>query len=176
MKTGKIENELDFERALITDRKLRKLSKENNKYKNIRKELRDLIEIYENENWAQNSIISDKKIKESDSAELISEKENIFIQRRKKLIKQKLKELELTQQDFGKILGHHNKSYISELMNGVSAFSLKDLVIINRLLKIELTDLIPTFLSQSDMDYISKSVEKLKNPNLKLNNDEFVLV
>ncbi|MGB1283228.1 MAG: hypothetical protein ACPG44_02070 [Polaribacter sp.] len=45
---GKIQSELDFERALITDRKLRVLSKENPKFKSVRKKLRDLIEEYEN--------------------------------------------------------------------------------------------------------------------------------
>ena len=43
-------NELDFERALIADRKLRVLAKENPKYNIIRKRLRDLIEAYENKN------------------------------------------------------------------------------------------------------------------------------
>lgn len=42
-----IQNELDFERALIADRKLRVLSKENPKFKTVRKKLRDLIEQYE---------------------------------------------------------------------------------------------------------------------------------
>ena len=44
---GKIQNELDFEKALIADRKLRVLSKEDSKYKVIRKKLRDLIADYE---------------------------------------------------------------------------------------------------------------------------------
>ncbi|MGB1283227.1 MAG: helix-turn-helix domain-containing protein [Polaribacter sp.] len=101
-------------------------------------------------NWSAESKISDKKLRESDIAELIAEKERLFIQRRKELIKQKLKKLNLTQQDFGKILGHQSKSYMSELINGISPFSLKDLVVINRVLKIKLTDLVPTFLPQSD--------------------------
>jgi len=49
---GEIKNELDFEKALIADRKLRVLSKENPKFKTIRKKLRDLIEVYENKNWS----------------------------------------------------------------------------------------------------------------------------
>jgi hypothetical protein len=47
LEIGKIQNELDFERALIADRKLRVLSKEDSKYKVIRKKLRDLIADYE---------------------------------------------------------------------------------------------------------------------------------
>ncbi len=172
IETGKIENELDFERALIADRKLRVLSKENPKFKSVRKQLRDLIEQYENQNWSSDSKISDKKLRESDIAELIAEKERLFIQRRKELIRKKLKTTNLTQQDFGKILGHRSKSYISELMNGVSPFSLKDLIVINRLLKIGLTDLVPTFLPQSDRVKIRTTIEKLDNPKLKLSKED----
>lgn len=113
IETGKIQNETEFERALIADRKLRVLSKENPKFKSVRKQLRDLIEQYENHNWSTESKISDKKILKSDIAELIAEKERLFIQRRKELIRKKLKNLNLTQQDFGKILGHQSKSYMS---------------------------------------------------------------
>jgi transcriptional regulator with XRE-family HTH domain len=175
IEAGKIQNELDFERALIADRKLRVLSKENSKYKTLRKKLRDLIEEYENQNWSAETKISDKKLRESDVAELIAEKERLFIQRRKELIRKKLKNLNLTQQDFGKILGHNNKSYISELMNGVSPFSLKDMIVINRLLKINLTDLVPTFLPQSDSEKIRTTIKKLDNPKLKLGKDDLAI-
>ncbi|MGJ8734910.1 MAG: helix-turn-helix domain-containing protein [Cellulophaga sp.] len=172
---GKIQNELDFERALIADRKLRVLSKEDSKYKVIRKKLRDLIEDYENKNWSSSSRITDKKIRESDLAELIAEKERQFIQNRKELIRKKLKNLNLTQQNLGAVLGHRSKSYMSELMNGVSPFSLKDLIVINRLLKIDLTDLVPTFLPQSDRVKIRTSIKKLDNPKLKLSKNDFEL-
>jgi len=172
---GKIQNELDLERALIADRKLRVLSKENPKYKSVRKKLKNLIEQYENQNWSSDSKISDKRLRESDVAELVAEKERLFMQRRKELIRKKLKNLNLTQQDFGKILGHQSKSYISELMNGVSPFSLKDLIVINRLLKIDLTDLIPTFLPQSDRIKIRTTIKKLDNPKLKLSKDDLAI-
>jgi transcriptional regulator with XRE-family HTH domain len=175
IETGKIQNELDFERALIADRKLRVLSKENPKFKSVRKKLRDLIEQYENENWDAESKISDKKLRESDVAELIAEKERLFIQRRKELIRKKLKNLNLTQQDFGKVLGHQSKSYMSELINGVSPFSLKDLIVINRILKIDLTDLVPTFLPQSDRIKIRTTIKKLDNPKLKLSKDDLAI-
>lgn len=165
---GKIQSELDFERALIADRKLRILSKENPRYKTVRKKLRDLIEQYESQHWSADSKISDEKLLESDVAEFLAEKERLFIQRRKELIRKKLKNLNLTQQDFGKILGHQSKSYMSELMNGVSPFSLKDLIVINRLLKIELVDLVPTILSQSEIVKIRTTIKKLDNPKLKL--------
>ncbi|AUC77807.1 helix-turn-helix domain-containing protein [Olleya sp. Bg11-27] len=175
IENGKILNELDFERAMIADRKLRVLSKENPKFKSVRKKLRDLIEQYENQNWSAESNISDKKLRESDVAELIAEKERLFIQRRKELIRKKLKNLNLTQQDFGKVLGHQSKSYISELINGVSPFSLKDLIVINRILKINLTDLVPTFLPQSDRVKIRATIKKLDNPKLKLSKDDLAI-
>lgn len=99
----------------------------------------------------------------------------MFIKRRKELIRKKLKTLNLTQQDFGKILGHNNKSYISELINGVSPFSLKDLIVINRLLKIDLADLVPTFLAQTDRMKIRTTIKKLDNPKLKLSKNDLAL-
>lgn len=173
IENGKILNELDFERALIADRKLRVLSKGNPKLNSYRKKLRDLIEQYENENWSSNSEITEDKIRESDVSALIAEKERLFIQRRKELIRKKLKNLNLTQQDFGNVLGHQSKSYMSELMNGVSPFSLKDLIVIHQILKIDLTDLIPTFLPQSDRKKIRQTIKKLDNPNLTLPEDDF---
>jgi len=175
IENGKILNELDFERAMIADRKLRVLAKENPKFKSVRKKLRNLIEQYENKNWSADSNFSDKKLRESDVAELIAEKERLFIQRRKELIRKKLKNLNLTQQDFGKVLGHQSKSYMSELINGVSPFSLKDLIVINRILKIDLTDLVPTFLPQSDRVKIRTTIKKLDNPKLKLSKDDLAL-
>ncbi len=176
LEIGKIQNELDFERALIADRKLRVLSKEDVKFKIIRKKLRDLIENYEKFNWSINTKLTDKKIQESDLAELIAEKERQFIHNRKELIRKKLKQLNLTQQDLGEILGHSSKSYMSELINGVNPFSLKDLIVLNRLLKIDLTYLIPTFLTQSDREKIKNSIQKLDNPKVKLSKDDFSLV
>ena len=175
IKNGKILNELDFERAMIADRKLRVLSKEDLNFKSVRKKLRDLIEQYENQNWSAESKISEKKLRESDVAEIIAEKERLFVQRRKELIRKKLKTLNLTQQDFGKVLGHQSKSYMSELINGVSPFSLKDLIVINRILKIDLTDLVPTFLPQSDRIKIRTTIKKLDNPKLKLSNDDLAI-
>lgn len=75
-----IQNELEFERALIVERKLRILAKENPKYKSLRKKLRDLIEEYEKKNWSDASTITDKKLKDSDYAEFIAELERRFIE------------------------------------------------------------------------------------------------
>ncbi len=176
IKIGTITNELDFERALIADRKLRVLSKENSSLKSVRKELRNIIANYENKHWSNISSISEKKLKESDTAELVAEKERVFIENRKSIIKLKLKKHAINQQEFGIILGHNSKSYMSELMNGICPFSLTDLIVINRLLKIDLTDLIPTFLPQNQRLKVRKSIERLGKPNLKLSKKDFAFV
>ena len=90
--------------------------------------------------------------------------------------RKKLKNLNLTQQDLGTILGHGSKSYMSELMNGVIPFSLKDLIVINCVIKIDLTDLVPTFSPQTDRVKTRTSIEKLDKPKLKLTVDDFKLV
>lgn len=175
IKQGKIQNELDFERALIADRKLRVLSKENPEYIPVRKKLRDLIEAWESKHWLADSEIADEKISESDLAGSIAESERQFIEKRKNLIRAKLKSLDLSQQDLGSLLGHKNKSYISELMNGITPFSLRDLIVINRLLKIDLTDLIPAFLSHNERLRIKASLEKIENTKLKLSKADLTM-
>lgn len=174
--SNKIQSELDYERTLIADRKLRILAKENHRFKAIRIKLRDLIEDYESKHWSNKSKINEQKLRESDLAESIAEFERIFLENRKTLIKSRLKKLEISQQDLGEILGHRSKTYMSELINGVSPFVLKDIVIINRLLKIDLGDLVPTFLSQKIRAKIQYSLGKLDNPKLKLSSQDFELV
>ena len=176
LKQGEIKNELDLERAQIARRKLRVLSKEDEKFKSQWKKLGKLIRDYENLNWSSSSRITEKKIRESDLAEAIAENERVFIQNRKKLIRSKLKKFGLNQQELGTLLGHRSKSYMSELVNGIVPFTLKDLIIINRLLKIELTDLVPTFLPHSERVKIRGKIEKMENPKIKLSNGDFALV
>ncbi|UII77188.1 hypothetical protein LV716_05300 [Flagellimonas sp. HMM57] len=72
---GGIRNELDLEVALVYDRLLRPMIKENPQLKAIRKRLRDTIEDYETKNWSASSTITSEQIKESDLAELNVEKE-----------------------------------------------------------------------------------------------------
>jgi len=71
-----------------------------------------------------------------------------------------MKSYDMTQTDLGVLLGH-KKSYISELINGVSQFSMKDLVIIHRVLHIELSKLIPTYLQ-------NETIEQIKNVDCSL--------
>ena len=172
---GIITNELDYERALISDRKLRLLSKENLHFKNLRTKLRDIIEKYENSEWNDVDKIDENKLLESDKAERIAELERIFLENRKQAIRKKLKELELTQENLASILGHKSKTHMSELMNGIKPFTLKDLIIINRLLKIEIAILIPVFLSKEDQIKVKEAVMKLGKPKIKLTSEDLVL-
>ncbi len=158
---GIINNELDYERALIADRKLRLLGKENVHFKNVRKKLRGIIENYENKEWIAVENIDDNKLLESEKAENLAELEKQFLETRKLEIRKKLKALEITQENLASILGHKSKTHMSELMNGIKPFTLKDLIIINRLLKIEISILIPVFLSREEQIKVNKAVEKL---------------
>ena len=80
----------------------------------------------------------------------------------------------MTQQDLGISLGH-KKSYMSELINGVSQFSLKDLVIVHRVLRIELLKLIPTYLQNETREKVKKSIIRLNKPKLKLRKKDLIM-
>ena len=64
---------------------------------------------------------------------------------------------------------------MSELMNGIKPFTLKDLIIINRLLKIDITVLIPVFLSKEDQIKVKEAVIKLDKPKVKLSINDLVI-
>lgn len=175
LQKGSISNELELEEALIIERKLRILAKENPELAESRTQLRNIIKVYENTNWSYDSIITDKKIQESDAAEILAEQERLFLANRKIKIKTKLTDLGINQQDLGIILGH-SKSYISELINGISPFSLKDLIVIHKLFNIKLEDLIPTMIPQKESDKIKSSILKINKPKLKLEKKDLVLL
>ncbi len=168
-----LENEYDLEKASLLERKLRLMIKENPDLKPIRNKLRKLIAEYEEREWSEVDKISDSKINESDKAEQIVNFEQKFIQNRKEAIRKKLKEHDMTQQDLGIILSHP-KSYMSELINGVSQFTLKDLVIIHRILGISLSILIPTFLQSDTRNKVRESLLKLNKPKLRLSTKQLI--
>ena len=93
-----ITSEFDYQRAMIADRRLRLLSKKDSAYKSIRASLRDLIEKYEKNHWKANQRISNAKFLESELAEFIAEEERAFVQMRKKIIRERLVQLNLNQQ------------------------------------------------------------------------------
>ena len=167
IESGIISNELDYDRALIADRKLRLLAKENDHFKDLRFKLRNLIEQYEKLHWSKVDQIDDKQLEESDKSEQIAKIETQFLDNRKKAIKEKLKEFDLTQENLATLLGHKSKTHMSELINGIKPFTLKDLTIINRLLGIEISILIPVFLTFEESRRLRKVVEKLDKKKLQ---------
>lgn len=169
----RLENEYDLEKASLLERKLRLMIDENPDLKPLRKKLRDLIKEYEDDKWSDFDNVTDSQIEDSNKAEEIVNYERKFITKRKEAIRKRLKEYDMTQQDLGLILSHP-KSYMSELINGVSQFTLKDLVIIHRVLKINLDILIPTFLQSETRDKLKDLIEKLNKPKLKLRKTELV--
>mgnify|MGYP006284904781 FL=1 len=167
----KLENEYDFEKAFLLDKKLRLMVKDHPELKPLRKKLRRLMSDYEDRVWSDPEKVSEEQVEESENAERTVEAERKFIKKRKEAIRKKLKEYDMTQQDLGKLLDHP-KSYISELMNGVSQFSMKDLVIIHRLFGISLKTLIPTYLQSDTRTKINETINKLNKPKLKLKKDD----
>ena len=131
IKKGFIENELDYDRALIADRNLRLLSKEDAHFKTLRSKLRSIIEQYESAEWSDADKIDDQKLIESDKSEYIAEQERLFIENRKQAISKKIKEYDVTHEDLTTILGHKCKTHMSELINGIKPFSLRDLIVGN---------------------------------------------
>ena len=166
LKKGVLTSELDFQRASVIDRRMRLLVKEFPELAEDRKQLRALLEAYEEKHWVEQEI-TDKKIEESEAAENFAEQERVFVEKRKDAIRAKLKEIGLTQKELGAILGHASATYMSELINGINPFTLNDLVIIHKLLNIELENLIPTVLTRQVRNRLLGTIKKLDNPYLK---------
>jgi plasmid maintenance system antidote protein VapI len=173
-KINSLTGELEYEKASSLYLQLRVLVKEDKSYVPIRTHLRELIKNYQQNKWADEDKITDNQIKESDLAEAIVQAENEFYQKRKELIKTKLKDTGLNQNDLAKILGHR-KGYMSELINGLRPFSKEDLVVINRLFKIKFEDLIPAFIQQERASHIKKTLESLSNNKIRLTRKDFDL-
>jgi transcriptional regulator with XRE-family HTH domain len=167
---NELKSEYDLEKASLLARKLRWMSQEDSSLKPIREKLLQLMEDYEKKHWNNFKPISDEQIKESDKAEEIIHKENEFFNKRKEIIRAKLKEYDMNQQELGELLGH-SKSYISELVNGVSNFSMKDIIVIHRIFKISFDDLIPTFIESETRDEIKRNIHKLNKPKLRLSKE-----
>jgi len=167
LKIDELNNELEFERATSIHGKLRWMIEEDSSLEPVRQHLFELIERYEAENWNNEDKISQEQIKESNVAEKIVAVENLFIQKRKELIKKSLKENEISQKELGRILGHR-PNYMSELINGVRPFSRDDIVVIHRLFGIDFKDLIPPFLKKEVTNHIKTTLGELKNKKVRL--------
>jgi transcriptional regulator with XRE-family HTH domain len=166
-KINSLDSELEVEKASDLFLKLRVLAKENESYNLLRKHLSKLIKDYEDKNWSNSEDITNEQIEKSDLAEFMVQAENKFYSKRKEIIRKKLKESGLNQTDLAKILGHR-KSYISELINGIRPFSKDDLIIINRLFKIELDNLIPTFINEEKVIHIKKTLKSIPKNRIRL--------
>ena len=173
---GSLDDELEFERASIINRKLRVLEKEHPELSGKREKLRAILKAYENRVWVSNeNEITPEKIAESDIAETLADQEQLFFHKRKELIRKRLKSFSLSQKDLGKILGH-STTYISELVNGIYPFTMHDLILIHLLLKIDFKDLIPTLLNTDERDNLVNLVHELSNPKLKINEQSMELI
>lgn len=173
LKKGTLSNELEFQRASVIDRKLRLLVKEYPELADDRKKLRDILKAFEDQHWVK-SIPTDQQVQQSDLAVQIAELEHLFNLKRKKVIKGRLKEIGLTQKDLGMILGHTSETYMSELINGINAFTINDLILIHKLLNINLSDLVPTTLNLNTIDRVISVVSKLNNPKLQIKQSDLV--
>ncbi|MGB0881045.1 MAG: helix-turn-helix transcriptional regulator [Polaribacter sp.] len=173
-KINSLNSELEVEKASSLFLKLRVLAKENESYKVLRKHLSKLIKNYEDKNWLNGENITKEQIEESDLAEQIVRAESNFYSKRKEIIREKLKESGLNQTDLAKILGHR-KSYVSELINGIRPFSKDDLIIINRLFKIDLENLIPTFIKEEKVIHIRKTLKSIPKSRIRLSKKDIDL-
>lgn len=175
LKIDELTSELEFEQATVIQGKLRWMVEDDSSLEPVRKHLLKLIEKYESHHWGDEADITDEQIRESDLAEKIVNAENSFIQKRKELIKEKLKENEITQKDLGRILGHR-PNYMSELINGVRPFSRDDIVVLYRLFEIEFKDLIPPFLKKEVTNHIKMTLGELKNTKVRLKYEDLETV
>lgn len=169
LEAGKITSELEFQRATMADRSLRLLEEDNPELDAVREALSPIIEQYEATHWSDVDAVTHEQIVESDAAEELAFAEVDFVIRRRKLILARLKELNLKQKDLAALL-FHSKSYTSELLNGVRPFSTGDLILIHKLLKIELEDLLITTLSEETRLRVNTAIEQIaaENGNAKV--------
>lgn len=172
-KIKRLESELEVERASILRRKLRLMAKDDPKYFAATKRLKELIIEYETRVWSADKEISDQQLDISDLSAKIAERERKFNQKRKQIIREKLKEYGLKQEDLGKLLGH-SKSYMSELINGIKPLSKTDIALIKDLLKIDIADLFPVVVDVETRLKVKKSIEELNNPILNSRKDELL--
>ena len=159
IRKGEISSELKLERASLALRNLRLLSIDQPKLSPLARELSALIRDYETKNWTDYKQVTEKQFKESELAEKLAAKEFKFYKKRRELILKKLKYYGLNQNDLAAFLAH-NKSYTSELLNGIRAFSMNDLIIIHRLFEIRLEDLINTEIPIEVQKRLNEAIEK----------------
>lgn len=166
LKIHELVDEIEFEQASSLYLKLRWMVHENPSLEQVRNYLGNLMELYENKHWGDPAKITQELVDESDKAEILIEKDNLFIAKRKEIIKSRLNNNKLKQSDLAKILGHRD-NYMSELINGIRPFSKEDIIVMNRLLKIPFKDLISPYIKEEVVKRIKIVLSTLKNEGLK---------
>ncbi|MCF0053827.1 helix-turn-helix domain-containing protein [Dyadobacter sp. LJ53] len=156
---GVLTSELELERAVWAERSLNLLSEEQPNLEVLRKEIFNMIVQYESLHWSDSDTITKNQIAESDRAERQVKKEFSFFRKRKESILSKLKKYGLNQNDLAVILAHR-KSYVSELLNGIRAFSMNDIIIMHKLFDIQLEDLVFTEIPVETEKRIKEALEK----------------
>lgn len=169
----KLNSELEIEQASSLISKLKWMQKENETLKPLRKHLVALIEEYENKHWSDVDKITKEQIEKSDAAEWFVENHNLFIQRRKEIIKTSLKSRNLKQKDLAHILGR-SASYLSEQLNGLRQFSSNDIKILNRTFKIALEELFDLYLDEKVRVRVQEVIKEYPDANLELNRKDLV--
>lgn len=162
-----LDGELEYEKAISIYGRLRWMVKEDKSLEPVKHHLKLLIKRYEQNHWNDETKISHDQIKESDMAEKIVISESEFVQKRKELIRYKLKENGISQHDLAKILAHR-PNYMSELINGVRPFSRDDIIVLHRLFDLDLKYLIPPFIKKETANHIKQALGELKNKRIKL--------
>lgn len=159
IRKGEISSELELERASLAARFLRLQDEDQPELAALEQQLSTLIRDYESKNWADFKLVTEKQVKESNLAEKLAAREFKFYKQRRELIIQTLKQNGLNQNALAAILAH-SKSYTSELLNGIRSFSMNDLIIIHKLFKIKLEDLIFTEITPDVELRIRETFEK----------------
>jgi plasmid maintenance system antidote protein VapI len=167
LKLDKLNNELEYEKAISIYGRLRWMVKDNRSLLPVKQHLKTIIKQYEENHWKDDKKLTEEQIRENDIAEKIVSSESEFIQKRKELIREKLKENGITQQDLAKILGHR-PNYMSELINGVRPFSRDDIIVLHRLFDLDLKYLVPPFLKTEVTNHIKQTLNELKNKKTKI--------
>lgn len=169
VRQGELTSEMDLQRASLGVNLLGVESKHNPALVPLRRKLVSMIIAYEAEHWSGKQPVSDEQVEESDLAEQRVAAEMQFLKDRKERILKSLEQYTLNQNDLAAILAH-SKSYTSELLNGIRSFSMNDLIIIHRLFKINLEDLIFTEISADVEERIRATIQKSTKNALKTRN------
>lgn len=164
--SGVISNELELERALHAHSKLLEPAKSDPQLNIIRKQLLKLIFEYENKHWNIDQEVNEERILESDIAEIIVRKEEEFIKNRRELIKTGLKRFGLKQKDLCELLDHKSATYVSDLIRGRHPMSITDMLIISKVLKINMNELVPKTVSFAVLKRLSNALKKMNRPGL----------